>query len=44
MQTIAKGYRGLSLLIDVNWDRVLFPAAIAAALWAGAVLGQIALS
>ncbi len=39
MQTIAHSYRGLSLLVDLNWDRVLMPAAIAAALLAGAYLG-----
>jgi uncharacterized membrane protein affecting hemolysin expression len=36
MHTIENGYRALSLLIDINWDRVLFPAAILVALMAGA--------
>jgi hypothetical protein len=42
MQTLHNGYRGLSLLIGLNWDRLLYLATIAAALWAGAVVGRLA--
>ena len=36
MHTIEQGYRALSLLIEINWDRLLFPTAILIALTAGA--------
>ena len=42
MQTLAQGYRGLSLLIGLNWDRLLYIATIACALSAGAFLGRLA--
>lgn len=32
MRSIAQGYRGLSLILAINTDRLLFPAMIAAAL------------
>lgn len=41
MQTITKGYRGLSVLMDLNWDRVLYLCTIAFALAAGAFLGSL---
>ncbi|MGB5557775.1 MAG: hypothetical protein WBN04_07160 [Paracoccaceae bacterium] len=41
MQTIQSGYRGLSLLVDLNWDRLLYFATIAAALGAGAFIGSL---
>ncbi|MEM8578226.1 MAG: hypothetical protein AAGF60_10270 [Pseudomonadota bacterium] len=41
MQTISNGYRGLSLLMRLNWDRALYFCTIAAALWAGAWLGSL---
>lgn len=41
MQTITLGYRGISLLLDVNWDRLLYLATIAAALLAGAFVGSL---
>lgn len=41
MQTIQSSYRGLSLLMDLNWDRVLYIATIAVALAAGAFLGSL---
>lgn len=41
MQTIATGYRGLSLLIDINWDRLLYGATIIFALWAASFLGSM---
>ncbi len=36
MRYISDGYRGLCVLIDVNSDRVLFPGAIALALFVAA--------
>jgi len=41
MQTIAKGYRGLHLLWDLNWDRILYFGTIALALLAGAWFGSL---
>ena len=41
MQTIQSGYRGLSLIMMLNWDRVLYVATRAAALAAGAWLGSL---
>jgi hypothetical protein len=42
MQTITAGYRGLSLLVDLNWDRLLYIATIIVALGLGAYLGSLA--
>ena len=39
MQTIQSSYRGLSLLMVLNWDRALYIGTIAVALAAGAYLG-----
>ncbi len=41
MQTIQSGYRGLSLLFDLNWDRLLYLGAIGAALMMSAYLGSL---
>lgn len=41
MQTIHNGYQGLSLLMDLNWDRALYVATIALALGAGAWVGTV---
>ncbi|MEM9552547.1 MAG: hypothetical protein AAGA05_15305 [Pseudomonadota bacterium] len=41
MQTIQNSYRGLSLLMDLNWDRVLYVGTISLALGAGAWLSTI---
>lgn len=41
MQTIQISYRGLSLLMDLNWDRVLYAATICFALAAGAFVGSL---
>ncbi len=41
MQHIQSGYRGLSLLFGLNMDRVLYFAAIAGALMAGAFIGSL---
>jgi hypothetical protein len=43
MQAIEKGYRGLSLLVDLNWDLALYLGAITAALVVGMYLGGYAL-
>ena len=41
MQTIQTGYRGLSLLVDLNWDRLLYVGTIAFALLLGAFVGSL---
>ncbi len=41
MQAIHNGYRGLSLLFDLNWDRLLYLATIAIALMMGAFIGTL---
>lgn len=40
MQYISNGFRGMCVLIDVNSDRLLFPGAIALALFAAAYLAS----
>ncbi|WP_267128387.1 hypothetical protein [Profundibacter amoris] len=44
MEMIQNSYRGLSLLIDINWDRLLYLATIVGALWGGAFFGSLALN
>jgi hypothetical protein len=41
MQTIMRNTRGLSLLVNLNWDRILYVATIIGALWAGAWVGSM---
>ncbi|WP_280952578.1 hypothetical protein [Roseovarius aestuariivivens] len=41
MQHIENGYRGMTVLVDLNWDRMLYLATIAVALWAGAYVGSL---
>ena len=41
MTAIRAGYKGLSLLAELNWDRLLYGATIAVALVAGSFFGQI---
>jgi hypothetical protein len=41
MQTLTAGYRGVSLLIDLNWDRLLYIGTLFAALLFGAWLGSM---
>lgn len=41
MQQIVSGYRGLSLLFNLNWDRLLFLSMIMIALLLGGFLGSI---
>ncbi|WP_425046553.1 hypothetical protein [Primorskyibacter sp. S87] len=40
MQTLQQSYRGLSLVLELNWDRLLSLAAIFGALALGAWLGS----
>ncbi len=40
MQTVKNGYRGLSLLVGLNWDRIFVSFTVVAGLLAGAFLGQ----
>ncbi|WP_192931189.1 hypothetical protein [Gemmobacter serpentinus] len=39
MQTVVKGYRGLSYLVGLNWDMIFVLATLGAALSVGAFLG-----
>jgi len=41
MQTIHATYRGIRLLMDLNWDRVLYLCTIAFALAFGAFIGSL---
>lgn len=41
MQTLHKGYRGLSLLVMLNSDRALYAATLVLALIAGAWLASL---
>ncbi|MBB3994565.1 hypothetical protein GGR95_002211 [Sulfitobacter undariae] len=41
MAMIAKSYRGLGVLLELNWDRVLYFCTIAFALCLGAYLGSL---
>jgi hypothetical protein len=41
MQTIASGYRSLSLLINLNWDHIFSLGTIIVGLLAGAFLGSV---
>ncbi len=40
MQTVMNGYRGLTLLVGLNWDRVFILGTILVGLLAGAFLGS----
>ncbi|MHA7851048.1 hypothetical protein [Roseovarius sp.] len=41
MQHIKRGYRGLGLLLNLNWDRILYLATITVALLAGGFIGSM---
>lgn len=41
MHTLQQSYRGLSLVMALNWDRLLFLVTIVIALLAGAYLGSL---
>jgi len=40
MQNVMQGYRGLSLLVDLNWDMIFSLGTIVVGLLAGAFLGS----
>ena len=40
MQVVLSGYRGLSLLVGLNWDRLFVLGTIIVGLLAGAFLGS----
>ncbi len=44
MQTIMDGTKGLTLLVNLNWDRVLYALTILVALCAGAWVGTLGLT
>lgn len=41
MRAFTRGYRGLSVLLDLNWDRALYFCTIIFALCAGAFIGSL---
>ncbi|MCU0802606.1 MAG: hypothetical protein MUD11_12680 [Rhodobacteraceae bacterium] len=41
MQTVMKGYRGLSLVMGLNWDRLFFFGTLVVGLLAGTFLGNV---
>jgi hypothetical protein len=41
MQTLHAGYRSMSLLVTINWDRLLYVLTVIFALFFGAWLGTI---
>ena len=41
MQHIMQGYRGLSLLFNLNWDRIVYLATILVALMLGGFVGSL---
>lgn len=41
MQTIAAGYKGVSLLVNLNWDRLIYLGTIIFALGLGAWVGSL---
>ena len=43
MQTLARGYRGISLMVGLNTDRMFSAAVMVAGLLAGAFIGTLIL-
>lgn len=41
MQTLQNSYRGMRLLVNLNWDRLLYICTIVFALWFGAFIGSL---
>ena len=41
MQTIQQSYRGLELIFNLNWDRILYICTIIFALCCGAFIGSL---
>ena len=35
MQTLTRSYRGMTVLVNLNWDRILYTGALIGALYAG---------
>ncbi|MES2844559.1 MAG: hypothetical protein V4804_01230 [Pseudomonadota bacterium] len=44
MQTVMQGYRGLSLLVGLNWDVIFSVGTVVVGLLAGAFLGTAILT
>ncbi len=44
MQMVMRGYKGLSLLVWLNWDRVFMMGTVVVGLLAGAFLGTAILN
>lgn len=42
MNAVQNGYKGLALVFNLNWERILYVATILAALYAGAYIGALA--
>ena len=40
MQTIQAGYRSMTMIVAINWDRLLYMCTIVFALFLGAYLGS----
>lgn len=41
MQTVTRTYKGFSLLIGLNWDRIVTTGTVIGALYAGAYFAQL---
>jgi len=41
MTTLVKTYRGFGLMIELNWDRILYVLAISLSLLAGLYVGKL---
>ncbi len=41
MHALQSSYRGISLLVDLNWDRLVYVGTIAVALLVGAYFGSV---
>lgn len=41
MTTLTKTYRGLSLIAELNWDRILYVAIISGSLFVGLWVGSL---
>ncbi len=41
MNAVATGYRSMSIVLSLNWDRVIYLATLALALMAGAYVGSL---
>ena len=41
MNAVVTGYRSMSIVLSLNWDRVIYLATLALALMAGAYVGSL---